>query len=110
MPAGPDDPRPDGPVHPHPITAKHLRIYRENALLGSLSDALDVRDVPKLRALLKAYRDEFPEDDNRLQGGYQAIADCLEQPGPASRAAAQSYFDHELASTLRRFVKRHCLE
>jgi len=110
MPAGVNAARPDGAVHPHPITTRHRRIARENALLGSLSDAMDGKDGARLRALLDTYRAEFPEDDHRLQRGYQVIADCLEHPGPESSAAAQYHFDHELASTLRRFVKRHCLE
>jgi hypothetical protein len=74
MPAGPNDPVPDGPVHPHPITAEHARIYEENRLIGALNGAMDVKDVPAMRRLLDEYREQYPEDDQMLQGGYAVIA------------------------------------
>lgn len=95
---------------PHPITPQHERIYRENRLVGDLNGAMDVKDVPGMRALLKQYRDEYPEDANVLQDGYAIIADCLEHPTAETRAAAQRYYDAELASSLRRYIRRHCLE
>ena len=101
MPAGPNDPRPDGPVHPHPITPEHQRIFRENRLVGQLNGAMDVKDVPALRRLLEEYRRDYPEDDNMLQGGYAVIADCLEHPGVAARAAAASWAETHRGSTLR---------
>ena len=99
---------PDADPHPHPITPAHLRIYRENNLIGALNGAMDVGDAVGLRGLLDQYRSEFPEDPNLLQQGYQIIADCLQYPGAASKAAGQSYFDRERGSILRRFVARHC--
>ncbi len=108
MPAEPDAPAPTGPVHPHPITAEHTRIFRENASIQALNDAMDSRDAQALRKYLARYRSEYPEDAHELQPGYELIADCLEQR-PGSRAAAQHYFDEERGSSLRRFVLRHCL-
>jgi hypothetical protein len=105
----PDDSH-DGPVHPHPITEQHQRIFRENQLIGALDGAMDVRDGAGMRRLLQRYRQEYPDDPSALQSGYELIADCLEHPGPAARAAAQRYYDTERGSTLRRFVARHCLE
>jgi hypothetical protein len=101
---------PPEPLHPHPITAAHARIYRENNLLGALNGALDVEDAPGLRRLLETYRDEYPEDSHALQAGYAIIADCLEHPGDGASAAARAYYETETASTLRRYVRRHCLE
>ena len=95
--------------HPHPITSAHIRIQRENNLLGALDGAMDVKDGAGMRRLLQQYRNEFPEDTNELQQGYRIIADCLEYPGPNSTAAGQRYYDRERGSTLRRFVARHCL-
>jgi hypothetical protein len=95
---------------PHPITPQHERIFRENSLVGNLNGAMDVKDVQGLRALLQQYRDEYPEDANLLQEGYAIIADCLEHPSAETRAAAQRYYDEELASSLRRYIRRHCLE
>lgn len=107
------DAHPDAPEeelrHPHPIDSAHMRIQRENNLLGALDGAMDVSDGPGMRRLLQQYRNEFPEDANELQTGYRIIADCLEYPGPVSTAAGQRYYDRERGSTLRRFVARHCL-
>ena len=108
-PANSGEPHAEGML-PHPITPEHERIFRENTLVGSLNGAMDARDVSGMRALLKQYRDEFPEDDNVMQEGYQLIADCLEKPGPATRAAAQRYYDERIDSGLRRYLRRHCLE
>src|SRR5690606_31345685 len=105
----------DGAPHepgmlPHPITPQHERIFRESSLVASLNGAMDVKDVKALRALLETYRDEYPEDAHVLQDGYEIIADCLENPGPETRAVAKRYYDTELASGLRRYIRRHCLE
>jgi hypothetical protein len=110
MPPGPDDPHPNTFVHPHPITPKHKRIFRENALLFQLNEAVDGREAPRLRELLRQYREEYPEDPHDMQKGYALIADCVEHPNDGTRAAARAYYDEEIASTLRRFVHRHCLE
>jgi hypothetical protein len=45
-----------------------------------------------------------------LQDGYELIANCLEKPGYATRAAAQRYYDEQLDSGLRRYIRRYCLE
>jgi hypothetical protein len=109
MPAGPNDPHPNTFVHPHPITPKHIRIFEENALLFQLNEAMDGQEVPRLRSLLTQYRLQYPEDPHEMQAGYTLIADCIEHPNEETRAAAQRYYDTETASTLRRFVMRHCL-
>lgn len=111
MPAHPDQPRPDGPVHPHPITPQHRRIFRENALVSGLHDALDARDTVALRRLLGEYRDEYPEDEQQLQRGFELLAQCLEHPDRADiQVQARRYWETERASTLRRHVRRLCLE
>jgi hypothetical protein len=95
---------------PHPITPAHRRIFRENNLIGSLNGAMDVKDAAGLRRLLARYREEYPEDGHVLQQGYALIAECLERPGPETRALAQRYYDQQLDSGLRRYIRRHCLE
>jgi hypothetical protein len=110
MPASPDAGRPDGPVHPHPITPQHQRIFAENRLIGDLNGAMDVKDAPAIRRFLEQYRREYPEDDNMLQDGYAVIADCFEHPGAQTRAAAERWVQTHNGSTLKRFVNRHCLE
>lgn len=108
-PANSGEPHQPGML-PHPITPQHERIYRENSLVGNLNGAMDVKDVQGMRALLKEYREEYPEDEHVLQDGYEIIANCLEHPSPETRALAQRYYDEELASRLRRYIRRHCLE
>jgi len=109
-PAHEGDPRPDGPMHPHPITPQHLRLYAENHLVGALNGAMEVKDVPAMRRFLEQYRREYPEDDNDLQDGYAVIADCLEHPGAPAREAAARWMAAHNGSALKRFVNRHCLE
>jgi len=110
MPASPDARIPKGPVHPHPITPQHQRIYAENRLIGGLNGAMDVKDVPAMRRFLEQYGREYPEDDNMLHDGYAVIADCFEHPGAQARAAAERWLQTHNGSTLKRFVNRHCLE
>jgi hypothetical protein len=95
---------------PHPLTPQHARIFRENNLIGDLNGAMDAADAPALRRLLAVYRDEFPEDAHTLQDGYELIASCLENLTPETRATAQRYYDQQLDSGLRRYIRRHCLE
>jgi hypothetical protein len=108
-PAGSAQVNAEGMV-PHPLTPQHERIFRENNLIGNLNGAMDVKDAAGLRALLKQYRDEYPEDAHVLQDGYELIANCLERPGSETRAVAQRYYDEQLDSGLRRYIRRHCLE
>jgi hypothetical protein len=111
VPAHNEDPRdPNVPMHPHPITPRHERIFAENRLIGALNGAMDVKDVAGMRRLLEEYRRDYPEDDNQLQEGYAVIAECLEQLGDQSREAAQRWVAAHNGSTLKRFVNRHCLE
>jgi hypothetical protein len=111
MPPGPEYPQPNTFAHPHPITDQHKRIFRENAYLYQLNEAMDGKEVPRLRRLLEQYRDDFPDDPHDMQRGYQLIADCQEFANdPAIRQRAETYFATEISSTLRRFVRRHCLQ
>jgi hypothetical protein len=113
LPVAPGGEHPDGgitqPMNPHPITPRHQRIQEENRFIGALNGAVDAKDGPGLRRILAMYKDEYPDDPNQLQEGYRIIADCLEHPGAASRAAGQRYDDEERGSILRLFVERSCL-
>lgn len=95
---------------PHPITPTHERIFRENNLIGDLNSAMDNAQVEELRKLLAQYRDEYPEDAHVLQAGYELIANCQEKLTPELRQRAQRYYDEELDSGLRRYIRRYCLE
>lgn len=110
MPPHDGDPVPPGPVHPHPISPQHQRIFAENRIAFALDDATDARDVGVMKTLLAQYRREFPEDQWQLQDGYAVIIDCLEHPGPESRRAAERWLDQNNGSTVKRSVLRNCLE
>ena len=96
--------------HPHPITAEHQRLRRERALLAQLDQAVDFHDGRALGSLLDQYRREFPEDEQRLQAGYGVIAECLNAPGASSRSVAADFYAQQRGSSLRRWVRRVCLE
>ena len=95
---------------PHPITPTHERIFRENNLIGDLNGAMDIKDFAGLRALLRQYRDEYPEDAHVLADGYALIADCQEHLDATKRSVAQRYYDEQHDSGLRRYIRRYCLE
>lgn len=95
---------------PHPLDGERARIQHELQLIGALNDALDRGDAAHMRTLLALYREHDSNDVERLQEGYAVVADCLEKPGEASRRAAQAFYDEARASTLRRYVRRSCLE
>ena len=110
MPLHDGDPIPPGPVHPHPISPRHERIFAENRIAFALDDATDARDVAAMKQLLAQYRREFPEDQWQLQDGYAVIIDCLEHPGRASRQAAERWLDQNNGSTVKRSVLRNCID
>lgn len=101
---------PDETGHPHPITPQHRRIFEENNRLGAMDGAMDQGDYAALRRMNAAYRRDYPDDDHDLQEGYELIADCLEERTPQAIAAARRFWQSHRASTLRRHVRRHCLE
>jgi hypothetical protein len=104
------DPRPPGPVHPHPITPTHERIFAENQIAFALDDATDAKDVGVMKELLARYRREFPEDQWMIQDGYAVIVECLEHPGAESRRAAERWLDQNNGSTVKRSVLRNCFD
>jgi len=95
--------------HPHPITPERELIQHELQLIGALNDALDLRDAARMRTLIDSYREFHPGDAERLQEGYERLADCIELADDGSRALAQSYYLSARASPLRRFIRLLCL-
>ena len=109
MAAGPDDHSADEPRHPHPVTPTHERNFRQINMVAVMDGAMDVGDVEELRRVNRKYRDEYPEN-TLLQDGYDLIADCLERRTAATQASAERYWNSAIASNLRRYVRRHCLD
>jgi len=108
------EPDPDDPDaefrRPHPITPAHERIFKENNMLGALNAAMDLGNVAELRRLNREYREQYPEDSHVMQEGYDIIADCLERRTAANRVAAERFYNTQIASMLRRYVRIHCLQ
>jgi len=96
--------------HPHPLDEARRRLADEQRLIGALNDAMDLGDPRSMRPMIASYRVLTPRDENKLAEGYERIADCLEDPSAAHLEAAREYYDRERASTVRRYVRRHCLE
>ena len=96
--------------HPHPISPAHERIFKENNMIGAMNAAMDLGNVEELRRLNSEYRKEYPEDAHLLQVGYDLIADCMERRTAANRVAAERFYDTQIASALRRYVRIHCLQ
>jgi hypothetical protein len=94
----------------HPITPAHERIYRENNMIGAMNAAMDLGNIEELRRLNREYRREYPEDSHLMQEGYDIIADCMERRTAANRVAAQRFYDTQIASMLRRYIRIHCLQ
>jgi hypothetical protein len=94
----------------HPITPAHERIYKENNMIGAMNAAMDLGNIEELRRLNREYRKEYPEDSHLMQEGYDIIADCMERRTAANRVAAQRFYDTQIASMLRRYIRIHCLQ
>jgi hypothetical protein len=97
-------------LHPHPITPAHERIYKENNMIGAMNAAMDLGNIAELRRLNREYREQYPEDSHLMQDGYDIIADCMERRTEANRISAQRFYDSQIASMLRRYVRIHCLQ
>lgn len=95
---------------PHPLTPEHERLFAINRVVQQARQAVDLRDVRRLRGLLAQYTTLDPKDALRQRLGFERIADCLESPGAASRQAALTFWQKETASPVRRLVRRRCLE
>jgi hypothetical protein len=109
--ADPSDPNPDAAVLPHPLSPERLRDSEQLALFGQVHDAIRQRDATRARELVREHRARFPGDEQWRDHveAYEIIADCIEYPGPESRAAGQRFVDEQRGSTMRRRVRRACL-
>jgi len=95
---------------PHPLDPERERLHAENRLILHLNEAMSFRNTKDMRALLVDYRKLDPTDADASQAGYAVIADCIDQPGEASLAAAHRFYDTQRHSPLRRYVRRICFE
>ncbi len=99
-------------LRPHPITPEREATAAQHAELHAIESAIEARDFPRARQLLDEHRrrpaSEIEWEDQ--WDGFEAVLDCIEHPGPASRQRAERFVDENRASPLRRRVRRACLE
>jgi hypothetical protein len=100
----------DPTQHVHPITAEHLRMYREDDLLDGAWHALRQRDFQAARQLVGTHQAEYPDSKAHMDEGLLLLADCMENPSPESKARAQAFYDSKTYSPMRRRLRRFCLE
>ena len=96
--------------HAHPITAEHLRLYREDDLLDGAWQALRRRDFAAARQLVATHQAEYPDSKSHMDEGLLLLADCMQSPSAANKARAQAFYDSKTYSPMRRRLRRSCLE
>ena len=96
--------------HAHPITEEHLRMYREDDLLDGAWHALRKRDFVEARNLVSTHQFEYPDSRAHMDEGLLLLADCMQHPGPETKARAQVFYDTKTFSPMRRRLRRLCLE
>lgn len=95
---------------PHPITQDHRRLYRDLDLLHAADLAIRDERYDEARALLAEHHRELPDLSQVEEEGLLLLADCAEQPNAANVARVQSFYDRHTSSTIRRQLRRTCLE
>jgi hypothetical protein len=98
------------PEPPHPITADHRRLYRDVDLLQAADDAISAQRFAEARALLAQHRRELPGMSVIEEEGLWLLTDCAELRNPQNVARVQAFYDEHSASTVRRRLRRACLE
>ena len=95
---------------PHPITAEHLKNYRQVELLHEAWQKLKQGEYDAGRQIVSTLRREYPEQWEDMNEGLETLADCMQRPSPETLAAAQRFYDERTASMMRKRIRRYCLE
>jgi hypothetical protein len=95
---------------PHPISHEHLRQFRNADLLHAADAALGAGDIEEARAILASHHLEMPALSQVEEEALWLLADCVEDPSAERMARVQQFYDDHPASTLRRRLRRLCLE
>jgi hypothetical protein len=108
----PGPPRDEAPAAKAPAldpnAAGRERIRRQNEVLQTVSDALDLGDAGKLRLMARTYREQNFEGANEIATGFEIIAECLDHPGSIAKAPAKYYDDNHRGSILQPYLRRAC--
>lgn len=95
---------------PHPITDDHRRLYRDVDLLHAAEEAIDQERFDHARQLLLTHQRELPGMSPLEAEGLWLLVDCVERPNATHTARVQTFYDAHTASTVRRRLRRSCLE
>ncbi|MFM2417648.1 MAG: hypothetical protein RL385_2371 [Pseudomonadota bacterium] len=95
---------------PHPISHEHVRQFRDVDLLRAADAALGAGQIEEARAILASHHLEMPALSQVEEEALWLLADCVEDPSADRVARVQQFYDDHPASTLRRRLRRLCLE
>ncbi|HEX6240517.1 MAG TPA: hypothetical protein VFZ61_06470 [Polyangiales bacterium] len=95
---------------PHPITDDHRRLYRDVDLLHAAEEAIEQEHFDEARALLLTHQRELPGMSPLEAEGLWLLVDCVERPSATNTARVQTFYDEHTSSTVRRRLRRSCLE
>jgi hypothetical protein len=95
---------------PHPITPDHLRLYHDADLLRAADAAIRAGRFDDARARVAQHHRELNGMSAREEEGLLLLADCAERRSAHSVARVQRFYDEHTDSTLRRRLRRACLE
>jgi hypothetical protein len=98
-------------VEPHPLTPERAVQAARNDVLGAMEKHLSAGRLDQARELLREHDSRFGDLDGWREDreAFEAIFDCLEHPGPESRARGARFVDDYRASPHRRKVRHACL-
>lgn len=96
--------------HPHPITREHERLFRDVDLLHAADDAIKEGAFESARDLLARHHRELRGMSSVEEEGLLLLADCAEDPNADNLARVQSFYDEHTDSSVRRRLRRGCLE
>jgi hypothetical protein len=95
---------------PHPITAQHVRNFRQVDLLDGAWGALQHHDFARARELVAKHRRDYPGQWEDMNEGLEILAECLERPSPEILERAARFHRERTASMMRKRIRRYCLE
>lgn len=95
---------------PHPLTPDHERLYRDVDLLHAADQAIEAGRFAEARALLAQHHRELPGMSVVEEEGLWLLTDCAELRSAANVSRVQAFYDQHSASTVRRRLRRACLE
>ena len=95
---------------PHPISADHARLYLDMDLLSAAERAIKDAHYEEARALLEEHHRALPGMSDVEEEGLLLLADCVEEPSEQNVAVVRAFYDLHTDSTIRRSLRRACLE